>query len=485
MSLDVKLIANTAEVSNAAPLPVRLPIDAALTGAAVMMSLIDDGSVSGAQITRTCDIDPDFKTRIAGESLLDEETFNYTAQNVKKHNMIATTMAAAFTTGGFVTNSTNITTTTTGVQLRTYAMFPVHGATTLYVEFEGSFSAQPVTNTTITMSAVIPAAAVPWAIIDGFAFRLTSAGLFGVASYNGTETPVGPIDFNGIDGSPSYTNGKKYQFIIQVTQREVSFWISGTPVGIIETPNGQGQPCMAAALSVSITHAISGGAAGGAISFMLNNYTVSQGGAIPADTLAVVGNRIHGAYQGLSGGTMGSLANYANSANPTAAVPTNTTAALGTGLGGQFWETATIAVNTDGIIMSYQVPMGTVSIQGRRLSLKGIYLQSYIQTVIAGGPFVAQWSLAFGHTTVSLATTESATAKAPVRVALPAFTQVVTAAQAVGTMVSQPGGSYIDLGDAGVLVNPGEFIALVVKHVGTVGTAGTIAHVAQPIYGWI
>jgi hypothetical protein len=181
---------------------------------------------------------------------------------------------------------------------------------------------------------------------------------------------------------------------------------------------------------------------------------------------------------------MGSLANYANSANPTAAVPTNTTAALGTGLGGQFWETASLAVNTDGIICSFQVPASTVNVQGRRLVIRGIGLSSHIQTVIAGGPFISQYSLAYGHTAVSLATAESATAKAPRRIALANLTQVVTASQAVSTIVSQPGGAFVDFGDAPIYVNPGEFIALVAKHIGTVGTAGTIAHVITPVYGW-
>lgn len=79
---------------------------------------------------------------------------------------------------------------------------------------------------------------------------------------------------------------------------------------------------------------------------------------------------MYGSYQGLSGGTMGSLASYANNANPTAAVPTNTTAALGTGLGGQFWETDTLAVNTDGIIDSYQVPAASANYSGKRLSIR-------------------------------------------------------------------------------------------------------------------
>jgi hypothetical protein len=487
MALDAKIVVSGSDVTATAPFPVRLPIDATLTGAAISMAQIDDGSVSGAPITRTIDVDPDFKLRSANENMQDSETFDYTAQNTNKHYMLATTMVPAFTTGGLVTNSTNITTNPSSVHFRTYAMFPVLGANTLYAEYEGSFSALPVSNTVITLSMVIPAAAAPFTIVDGAAFRLTSAGIVGVISYNGAETSTSVIDFTGIDGSAAYTPNKKYQFIIQITQREASFWIDGIPVGILKTPNGQGQPCMAASLALVVTHAIAGGTAGGALSFTLNSYSVSVGGGTYGDTLAVVGNRMYGSYAGLSGGTMGSLATYPNSANPTAAVPANTslTANLLAMPGGQCWETATLAVTpVDGILMSYQVPMGTVSVQGRRMSVKGLYLSSTVQTLMAGGPLIKQYSLAWGHTAVSLATAEAATAKAPRRIALPPFQQVVTANQAAGTLVSQPG-TFMDLGDAGIIVNPGEFIALVTKHVGTVMTAGVFAHQIQLVYGWI
>jgi hypothetical protein len=180
----------------------------------------------------------------------------------------------------------------------------------------------------------------------------------------------------------------------------------------------------------------------------------------------------HHAYQGQNGGTMGSTANYANSTNPTAAVPTNTTAALGTGLGGQFWETATLALTTDGIICSFQNPAGSVTQTPRTLYITGVKVTSYIQTVIAGGPFVCQWALAFGHTAVSLATAEAATTKAPRRIAI--GTQLVTAAQAVSTLVT---GDVQYKFDTPIPVAPGEFIAMVKKHVGTVGTGGVIAHV--------
>ena len=128
------------------------------------------------------------------------------------------------------------------------------------------------------------------------------------------------------------------------------------------------------------------------------------------------------------------------------------------------------------------MPAVTVNTAGRRLVVRGVYLSSYVQTVIVGGPYTAEWFIAFGHTAVSLATTEAATTKAPRRIALP-FIQQVTAAQAVQTTVSQ-NVNFCDFGDAPIFVNPGEFIQLCTRHLGTVGTSGTVAHKVTFIYGW-
>jgi hypothetical protein len=178
------------------------------------------------------------------------------------------------------------------------------------------------------------------------------------------------------------------------------------------------------------------------------------------------------AYQGQTGGTMGTTALYANSANPTAATPTNTTAALGSGLGGNFWSTFNLAVNTDGIISSFQNPTGTAALPAKTLYITGVSISSYVQAALTGGPAILQWSLAFGHTTVSLATSEAATSKAARRIGL--GNQVVTAAQAVSTLVPN---DIVRQFQSPIVVNPGEFIQTVYKVIGTVGTAGTIAHV--------
>ena len=223
--------------------------------------------------------------------------------------------------------------------------------------------------------------------------------------------------------------------------------------------------------------------------FTLNNYNISLGGVNLSRELSELGVAILGSYQGLSGGTMGSLSTYVNSANPAAAaVPTNTGLAtnLPGGLGGQAWESFTtgLAANTDGILMSYQVPAGTISIQGKRLRIVAIKMSAFIQTALTGGGFNSTFTLAFGHTSVSLATTEAVAAKARRIVLLPEFTQAVTSAQAANTMVSQPGGCVATF-DMPIYVDPGQFVQLCVKHIGTVATAGTIAYNIQPVYSWI
>ena len=497
MAMDNKIVGAVtgtgADVNAARQLQVITETDAYTNGANVgavrVMDEVDAGSITGKVVLRPPEADNDYRVRVSHDLLFDDEVFDYTAQNTGKHAVGNTTMTGAFTAGQWTTNSGSITTASTSVILSTYAFFPKSGTTTLSVDAEISFSNQPTTNTFCEWGnglAGVTAANPP---VDGVFFRLSSAGLQGIASFNGTETSTGIFPISSSNPSPwVYTNNKRYQFIVYESTVEAVFWVNdGTGavmLGSIELPTGQSRMSMSPSGQAFFRHRINGGAAGAVMQMNVGAYSVRVGGTNITSTASTAGNRMWGSYQGLSGGTMGSLANYANSTNPTAAVPTNTTAALGTGLGGQFWETVSLAVNTDGIICSYQVPAATVNIPGRRLVIRGIGLTSYVQTVVVGGPYVAQYSLAFGHTAVSLATAEAAGTKAPRRIALAALTQVVTAAQAVSTIVSQPGGSFQDFGDAIIYVNPGEFVQLVTKHVGTAGTSGTVAHVVTFVYGW-
>lgn len=471
---------NIAEVDASNRLLVKIPdgsVPADMAGMA-MFSENDAGDITGSRYVYSPETDEDYRLRIAEDVIYDTETFNYTAQNTGKHFYANATMTNAWTAAGLVTNSGNITTTTTGTNFGSYAHFPMIGTTLLYCEIEASFTAQPTANTIVDFGLFQRGAANPYAPTDGVYFRLTSAGLIGVINSNGSETTTSVLNF-------TYTNNKVYQFTISCHERETQFWINNVLYATIATPLGQGQPFMSAALPLSVRHAVTGGAAGAALSFALRDYTVSIGGSGVAALPSVMGQRIFGAYQGLSGGTMGSLASYANSTNPTAAAPSNTalTANLPSGLGGQGAVTAAVAAATDGIWSSYQVPAGTANVQGRRLVLRGVNIDAVNNgAAVATTATTVQFSLAYGHTAVSLATAEAAAAKAPRRVALGFMTWPVGAA--IGAQ-PQSGRMFVDFGDAPIFINPGEFVALVGKFlIGTATASQVINFTWQPVYGW-
>jgi len=471
---------NIVDVDSNKRLKVSLDTGAnpAQVGGVRLFSQNDDGTKTGTAYLVSPETDDDYRLRVAHEAIFDNETFNYTAQNTGKHIYRNTTMTNAWSASGLTTNSGNITTTTTGTSFVTYAEFPLLGSSQLYCEIEGSYNAQPTTNTAIDFGLFRNATTTPYAPTDGVYFRQTSAGVFGVVNFNGTETTTSPFSF-------TYANNQKYQFIIAMHEREVEFWIDGVLYGSIETPVGQGQPCMSTSLPFALRHAIAGGAAGAALSFVLNNYTVSVGGPNIAMTASILGQRIYGSYQGLSGGTMGLLATYPNSTNPTAAAPSNTalTANLPAGLGGQGAVTAAIAAATDGIWGSYHIPAGTANVQGRRCVIRGVRIDAVnLGAAVATTATTVQFSLAFGHNAVSLATAEAATTKAPRRVALGFMTWAVGAP--VGAQ-PQMGAIDVDFGDAPIFVNPGEFVQLVGKFLAGTATASQVINfVWQPVYGW-
>lgn len=499
MALDANIRGVTsgtgAEVAGTNQLKIIPEVDAATNAANIggvrVFSENDQGTVTGVAYLASPEVDDDYRLRVAQDVILEDELFNYTAQNTGKHTIVAAAVGLVpnWTNSGYNTNPTNVTTTTSGATLQTYATFSLVGTGTLSVDTELAFSAAPVSNTTIDFGLFSGATTNPFAPSDGAYFRLTSAGLQGIVNYNGSETSSGIFPLANGTGTWAYTANQKYQFILYITARGVEFWVNdGTGavlLGDIATPAGQGTPYLATGVPFRIRHAIAGGAASAGLSAQLSRYNVRLGGISSTDNLGLLGSRALGSYQALSGSTPGSLMSGTVTTGsvvpPTAATPTNTTAALGTGLGGTFYETVNLAVATDGIIDSYQVPAAATGVQGRRLKVTGVSLASFVQTVVAGGPYVARFYVAFGHTAVSLATAEAATTKAPRRMMTP-MVQLVTAAQAVSTLVAQTMYSYSF--DNPIYVNPGEFIALVTTHTGTAGTTGTVAHQVAWDYTW-
>ena len=484
MALDVQIVSNLDSNNN---VKVALPLAADQQGGIRVFCENDAGDAQGSPSLFSPEVDADYRVRVSQDLMLDDENFNYTAQNTGKHTYSSTTLTNAWTAGNLTTNSSSITTINTGSVFATYATFPNNGTQTLSADVEIAFSAQPQANSFIEFGLGIPNTAL-LAPSDGVFIRLSATGLFGVASNNGTET-IDNFPLSAGTGTWGYTADKKYQFIIYQSMTKASFWVndgaSTKLLGEIPLPSGQGRMTMGQGLQFFIKHRIVGGAAGGVLQAKVGAYSVRLGGSNLNSTVSTQGNRIYGSYQGFSGGTMGSLATYVNSTNPTAASPSNTalTANLPGGLGGQGAVIAAAAAATDGIWASYQVPAGSVNTGGRRLVLRGIQVD-LVNTgaAVATTATTVQFSIAFGHTAVSLATSDGTNTKAPRRVALGFATWPVGAA--IGSQ-PQSGKLTLDLGDAPIFVNPGEFIALVGKFlVGTATASQVINFTWTPIYGW-
>jgi hypothetical protein len=466
------------------------PIGGGDANAVASYSEVDAGLFTGERATLSFEVDKDYRARVAHDNMLDQEQFNYTAQNTGKHSHAFTTLTATVSAAGLLTNSGNITTTTTGMTFGTHAQFPVGGTQTTVVETSVAFTAQPNANTVIDFGLFLRGASTAFAPLDGVFFRMTASGMSGVVSISGVETNTSVFPLSLGAGTWLYTNNAVNRYLIQVNNVSTTFWINNYLMGEVPTPVGASFPTKSVALPWSVRHAIVGGAAGAATQALISDYRVFVRGSQYADRLSIVGQRVLGSYQGLSGGTIGSLTTLPNSTNPTAAVPSNTalTANLPAGLGGQGLATAAAGAATDLIFGSYQVPAGSQTVQGRRLALRGIIIDAVnLGAAVATTATVIQWSLAFGHTAVSLATAETgsfvtATAKAPRKMGLGFMSWAVGAGIGAGP---QNGQIFIDLGDSPVYVNPGEFVALVGKFlVGTATASQTIQYVWQPVYGW-
>jgi|GEM_PF-1798977 len=433
----------------------------------------DDGTVvAGGRVNRVYATEGQ-RLAVANPVLLWDDTFNATAQNTAKYRFAATTQTGAMAGGFLILNNSAITTINTNSAIQTFRSFPLFAKSELRINVSALITQVPQANNTIEFglfSATIPGGAAP---TDGVFYRYNTAGeLRGVISYNGTETQTAAIT------APSANVNHDYVIVIQTNT--VIFYIDDILVGkltlLTDAPT-LGQPMIMATQPFTARTYIGGSAPAVATQLKISDVFVTQLGPDPTKPWphqkAGFG---HMAYQGQNGGTMGTTAQYANNTNPAAAVPTNTTAALGSGLGGKFQETLTLAAGTDGIISSFQNPTGGVNQTSRNLIITGVSISGVVTVALTTSPLAGTMALCFGHTAVSLATAESAsfgsgTAKAPRRIAL-CTTSVANATAAVGTPVVGTPQAFAF--QSPIVVAPGEFIAVSHNKVTTAPAAGAI-----------
>jgi len=410
------------------------------------------------------------------KNLLWDDTFNATAQNTAKYKYAFTTMTST-QAGGFLNmNSGSITTISTSCGLQSWKSFPLFAQAELRINVSAIIPNGAQANQTIEFglfNATLNGAA-PGAPTDGVLFRFNPTGeLRGVINFGGVETTTAAMT------PPS--NAVNHDWLIVVHTDAVLFYIDDILYGKIilqtDAPT-QGQPMLRATAPITFRVFNAGSAPALAPILKISDVFVSEMGPDLGRPYSVQKAGFgHMAYQGQNGGTMGSTANLTNAAMAAATALTNTNVGTGNpvGLGGYFHYLPTLTAGTDGICTSFQVPAGTTTQSGRNLIIHGVWVHSAVDAVLTGGPLIMAYSLAFGHSAVSLATTESAsfatgTTKLPRRI--PLGIEACAATAAAATLLSQSGvyRQFI----SPVVVAPGEFVAVVARNMGTVTTVGSV-----------
>lgn len=458
--------AGKANVDTGFNLLVTPPVAGSNTGHVGLADRIDE--VTGTVVSRRLRASKGGSLQVSQDTSLLAQSFNAAAINSSNWRTPATTQTVTLVGGFAVLNGGLTTNTATNSAISTYRAFPLFGTNEVHVEVIGYRTLAPQTNETTEfglMFATLPGGAVP---ADGVFFRYNASGeLRGIVSYNGVETQTGAITPPSINVS--------HKFEIVADQREVEFWIDDVlqrRITVITDAPTQGAPYLSVSAPFVARYYIGGASPASAAQFRISDVNIwLSDTSTQKPWCEQMAGQGQCAYQGQDGGTIGTSALYTNSlAAGAGAVLTNTTAAAGSGLGGQFSVQPTLAAGTDGILQSFQNPLGSATITPRMLYITGVRIQGLVTTALTGGPVLYAYSLAFGHTAVSMATAESLASgtKAPRRIALGYETYVVTAA--VGVL-----GQGISVKfDTPIPILPGEFVAICAKNLGTVTSAGVI-----------
>lgn len=485
MALDSNIVGavsgTAADVDADRQVLVKTNNDPAKAGAAALYCVNDEGTRTGARYLKSPEVSQDFRLRVGLDTILFTDTFNATAQNTGnwRHAFTVMTMTQS---AGFLNVNAAGTSTASGnfAFLNTWRYFQLLGTAPLAVEFTGQYDRAPTANEIIQFGlGVCTGAADP---VDGVWFELTSAGLYGVQRYNsGVATKTELI--TGATLAATLAVNTNHKFVAVVGEREVEWWIDDVLYAESLIPAANGQPFITSSLPAFIQKYNSAlvGASPNTV-FRLGDLSITlmdmNANMTWANQMASCGLGL----QGMNGGTMGSpQVQWANTALPSAAAATNTTAALGAFLGGLFQMNAPATGATDLIVASYQNPIGGVNQTPRTMKLRGIKVDCVNQVVaVATTATVFAVAVAWGGSALTLAQAESAsfaTGTTKARRIQPIGVISFPVGAAVG---AQANGIQFDF-EAPLVVNPGEFVQVIVKPVlGTATATETFLWVISP-----
>jgi len=486
---------NVAEVNANNQLQVNTPLASAQAGFASLVTENDPGTITGSRFMRSLKVSDNYRLKVGSTTPLFDYQFTSTSQDTDFWKYVSSTMTATQSGGYLYLNNSNTTTTGTGVSMQTWRYFKMMSNASLYVETTVNLNSTPLANQVVELGLFVGTQSS--APSDGVYFRLNSSGIFGVVNYNGTETVTG----SGITAM-NYTlaNGESYRLGINITQYRVDFWIDGYIAAsgsingytemlgaTINTPVSNPTPFITNALPLCIQQRNIGAVgAGTQLQLQVGSVRVDQEDLQLGMPYPHIQSAYGMAYQGLPGGTQNTLTNYTNNISISPAILSNTTANI-TGLGGIASVTVPAGLNTDGIIFAYQNPIGSTTQTPRTLIITGVQIHSAVSSALSATIWTNLYSVAFGATSVSLATTQSssftsATTKFPKILPLGIDNYVASAAAGVLGNIAP---INVDLQHSPIVINPGEWVVLISRSINGPPASGAVTVTCIFKHYWI
>lgn len=431
----------------------------------------DAGSVTGVRRVSSPITTQNRRLKVGLDTPLFCDNFNATTQNTSLWSYTFATLTASQPGAGTVNFGTvQGTTSAHGAFMRTFQYFPQVGTAPLVAEISfGQFNAAMIANEEWYAGFGLPGAANT-APTDGVWVKLTTSGLVLEAKYNGSL-----VSSAALATLASFTVGTQYKIKLVFGQDVVDCWREGVYLGSLNSAVTDAQPVIMASLPFFMQKLNTGSVSNtntmrvGTVNIFLQDMNTSKPWEQTLGSLGQSG------YIGQNGHTQGKTTLWTNSTAPTAVALTNTAAAF-TGLGGIVAVLPTLTASNDGKLITYQNPVPSINISGRNLIITGVRIQGVVTVILAGGPVMYAFAIAFGHTATSLATAETAsfaTATTHAPRILPLGIDTYAATAAVGTL-----GTFVNVQfTTPVVVRPGEFVDIVARNVGTVTTTGAITYI--------
>lgn len=295
--------------------------------------------------------------------------------------------------------------------------------------------------------------------ITGAFFRIDADGILkGVAiDAAGAEVMTSPMSIPVVNTA--------HDWVIVVGKNVVYFQVDDVIVGSITTGSVSASPVLVESAPAMVRCYNATATATACQVHLYRSVGAYFGGSYGFSdvTLSALAGDI--AAQGITGASTGSLANWANSAAPTAATLSNSSQSYAT-LGGQFSFAMIAGAEADYALFGFTVPALTNSNKASTLLIRSINIDTYISALTIGAASVLIWGIGFGSSGGSLAQADGAGTKAPRRI--PVGIQSFASTDIVGKQAipinktfSQP-----------ISVNSGEFFHVILKL--PVGTATSI-----------